>query len=64
MNWIDKNKEGTVIGGIAGAAFYYMELPYLEALQIGAVGWPRLALLVFMFATAGALIDSVWRPNK
>jgi hypothetical protein len=62
-NWLDKQKEGICIGAIIAIAVYYFNwtIPFL---QIQETGIKKLIILLAIFTIGGAIIDSVYKPNK
>lgn len=63
--WLYRNKEGMIVGALVGGAIYYFNIaiPYLVFKPEISTS-TKLATLVFVGMTIGAIIDSKWRPTK
>ena len=63
--WLYLQKEGMIAGGLIGLAIYYfnISIPFL-VYGSGVSITTKLASLIFIGISVGALADSMWRPNK
>jgi hypothetical protein len=61
--WLKLQKEGFLVGAGIGAIIYFFKIN-LSFLELEQTGLAKLAVLIFIFSSVGALIDSVWRPKK
>lgn len=61
--WLKLQKEGFLVGAGIAAIIYFFKIN-LSFLELEQTGLTKLAVLVFIFSSVGALIDSVWRPKK
>lgn len=64
-DWLFKQKEGMILGGLVGTIIYYFNwsIPFIVYAP-GTSNTTRLASLIFIGISVGALIDSIWRPSK
>ena len=64
-NFLKVNKEGMIVGALIGGVIYYFNIaiPYL-IFKSGISNNTKLATLVFVGMTIGALIDNYWRPKQ
>lgn len=60
--WLKLQKEGILVGTFLAVYIYWKNINIF--IPIDEYGLPRLAILIFLFSTAGALIDSIIRPRK
>ena len=61
-HWLKLQKEGIIIGAGIACAIYFFNINI--GIPIDEIGIVKLAILIFIFSTAGALVDSVYKPNK
>jgi hypothetical protein len=60
-HWLELQKEGIFWGALAACAVYFFNI---SIVPIDETGFVKLAILIFIFSTGGALIDSVYKPRK
>lgn len=58
--WLKLQKEGIFIGALVGAFVYWKNINIIPIDETGII---KLAILIFIFSTGGALIDSVIDPK-
>lgn len=61
--WLKLQKEGFLGGTILAVLIYWFDIT-IPLLNIEQTGFLKMGILIFIFSSIGALIDSVWRPNK
>lgn len=61
--WLKLQKEGFLVGTILAVLVYWFDIT-IPLLNIEQTGFLKMGILIFIFSSIGALIDSVWRPNK
>ena len=70
LRWIDVNKEGAVIGALFSMIMYFLsgegKVSYfdkiIQTLPVGT--YMKLAAILFIGLSIGALMDSVFKPRK
>ena len=63
--WLDLQKEGIIIGAVIGAILHYLNFPMInQILNLPELWWHRLAILVLLSSTIGAIGDSIYKPKK
>jgi len=70
LNWIDVNKEGAVVGALFSMVMYFLSLEgkvtyfdsIIKSLPVGT--YMKLAAILFIGLSIGALMDSVFKPRK
>ena len=61
--FMEYNKEGILIGAIVGAILYYVNPSFLIK-YLPDLWWHKLAILVLISSTIGAIIDYLHNPRR
>ena len=61
LHWLKLQREGIIIGGLLGAVFWYLGWSSFLPIQNKYL---NSALTILILAIIGAIIDSIYEPNK
>jgi hypothetical protein len=65
FTWLNKQKEGIILGAIAGVALLYYNPQFLQFLDLPSnPTWWKYSIVIYICTSIGAILDAVIKPNK